>query len=277
MKAIKKLFGGVGMSWRRVIILALLSGIGVGVLMILPSLVDTSLQDPGIYPDVWFILALFVILNCGSALEAGKKCFVFFLISQPLIYLVQVPFAALGWGLFGYYKRWFLITLLTFPGAMLAYQVKRKSWLSVLILTVATGYLAIKAADYLSSMLSSFPHHLLSTVFCLASAVLLILVLLDKKAQRTAALLIVAAAFAVTALFLCFPRSAETTIVLPEGEWSYTVYNGSVVDVDIDGNRAILTSRSNGSEIIDFTATDGTAVSYNIVVDRGNFSLSLID
>ena len=67
--------------------------------MIPSFLADTSLQDPGIYLEAWFVLALFVILNCGSALEAGKKCFVFFLISQPLIYLVQVPFAFLGWGI----------------------------------------------------------------------------------------------------------------------------------------------------------------------------------
>ena len=278
MKAIKKLFGGVGMSWRHVLLLAVLSGIGTGVLMIPSFLADTSLQDPGIYLEAWFVLALFVILNCGSALEAGKKCFVFFLISQPLIYLVQVPFAFLGWGIFSYYKRWFIITLLTFPGAMLAYRVKRGNWLSVLILSVATGYLAVQAAYYIHPLLERFPHHLLSIVFCLGFAVIFSLLLPDGKPRRTVALLIVAAAFTASALYHCLPgRSMETELILPEGEWSYAIDNTEICDISLYGSLAVLSSKENGSAIIDFTAEDGTVVSYCIVVDRGNFTVSTID
>ncbi len=41
--------------------------------------------------------------------------FFFFLISQPLIYLLQVPFSSMGFELFIYYKYWFIWTLLTIP------------------------------------------------------------------------------------------------------------------------------------------------------------------
>ena len=62
-------------------------------------------------------MAMYIILNCDSPLEAGKKTFIFFLISQPLIYLVQVPFSWLHWAIFVYYPTWGILTLFTFPGA----------------------------------------------------------------------------------------------------------------------------------------------------------------
>ena len=36
------------------------------------------------------ILAIFIIVNCKNSKDAIIKCFVFFLISQPLIYLVEI-------------------------------------------------------------------------------------------------------------------------------------------------------------------------------------------
>lgn len=60
---------------------------------------------------------LIIMANCQKPLESACKTFVFFLISQPLIYLLQVPFSSMGWGLFGYYWNWFIWTLLTFPMA----------------------------------------------------------------------------------------------------------------------------------------------------------------
>ena len=52
------------------------------------------------------MFAMIIISNCKTPKEAAAKTFVFFLISQPLIYLLQVPFSWQGWGLFHYYKKY---------------------------------------------------------------------------------------------------------------------------------------------------------------------------
>ena len=49
-------------------------------------------------------------MNSKSPVDSAIKCFLFFLISQPLIYLIQVPFSSQGWHIFVYYKL-FLIGL----------------------------------------------------------------------------------------------------------------------------------------------------------------------
>ena len=54
--------------------------------------------------EAWIVLAIIVVVNCDTPLEAACKTFVYFLISQPLVYLVQVPFHSLGFRLFMYYR-----------------------------------------------------------------------------------------------------------------------------------------------------------------------------
>ncbi len=77
--------------------------------------------------------AVIIMSNCKKPLESALKTFAFFLISQPLIYLLQVPFSPMGWGLFSYYPYWFYWTLATFPMAFVGWFIQKKNWLSVLI------------------------------------------------------------------------------------------------------------------------------------------------
>ena len=100
MKKIKKLFGEVNITWKRLIISACVLGIVIGLLNSIPGAYDTSIGDIATYFDFWIIVGVFIIINSKSNKDAALKCFVFFLISQPLIYLVEVPFNQLGWGLF---------------------------------------------------------------------------------------------------------------------------------------------------------------------------------
>lgn len=58
-------------------------------------------------------------------LICAAKVFVFFLISQPLIYLFQVPFSQDGRGLFRYYPFWFKWTIATIPMAFIGWYIKR--------------------------------------------------------------------------------------------------------------------------------------------------------
>ena len=279
MEKLKKYFGEFNMTWPRVLLLALITAVWTAAMAAIPLLNDTSFEDISVTFEWWFLFAVFIIVNCKKWWEASLKCFVFFLVSQPLIYLFQVPFSSQGWGLFGYYRYWFILTLLTLPGAALAYQLKRKNWLSVAVLCVATGYLAIQSAMYFHSAALRFPRHLLSAVFCLALAVFFVLVLLDNKKQRIAALAIPLIVFAAAMVWNFLPGEGSMTgLTLSEGEWTYTIDDTSIADITVeDGNDFTITGKKNGSAIIDFENTDGTVQSYCIVVNGRSLMVNPVD
>lgn len=162
------LFGGIEMTWKRLLLLSVAAGIISGGLLCIPVLEDTSLTDNGTSFEWWIFLAIVIITNCKKPLEAACKTFIFFLISQPLIYLVQVPFCWLHWGIFGYYPEWFLMTLLTFPGAFLGWFVTKKKWYSLLILSPMLYMLAATCMGYLHGTLYVPPRHILTELFCVA-------------------------------------------------------------------------------------------------------------
>ena len=137
IKTLRKVFGGLEMSWRNTIVFAIIMGIWTALMALLVPDGD-SFHDIVVTPEWWVLPAVFIIVNCKKPLEAALKTFVFFLISQPLVYLIQVPFNSLGWGLFGFYPYWLKITLLTFPGAFLGWFIKHDKWYSGLILSVMT-------------------------------------------------------------------------------------------------------------------------------------------
>ncbi len=280
MTKIKKYFGEYKMTWPRVIVFAVITAVVTAILNVIPALDDTSFQDPAINLDVWFLFAVFIVVNCEKWWEASLKCFVFFLISQPLIYLIEVPFTAMGWGLFGYYGYWFKLTVLTLPGAAIAFLLKKKNWLSVAVLSVATCYLAIVAVSYFGNAVAMFPHHLLSCIFCIGLIFLFVFVLLDEKKHRAVALAIAALALAGAIGWTVKNNSGGSTydMYLEEGTWSCTVSDENIIDVQItDGNYVKITSEHNGAVIIDFENENGDTVSYNIVVDGANLMVSPID
>lgn len=188
------------MTWPNVILLALITAIYTGIVMCFDVLDNTSIQDIGVAFECWFVFAIFIVVNCKKPVEAALKCFVFFLISQPLIYLIQVPFNPLGFGIFMYYKHWFILTLLTLPGGAIAWLLTKKNWLSALILCVPQAYMAEMAVCYGIMAKNHFPHHIVSAIFCLALAILFPAKLLDERKHKifcwtVAAVVLVAALF----------------------------------------------------------------------------------
>lgn len=267
---IRKLFGGIEMSWLRVIILAVAAGVLTAVISLIPGLKDTSFHDIAVNPEFWILCAVFIIVNCKKWWEASLKCFVFFLISQPLVYLLQVPFASLGWQLFTlYYGYWFKITLLTLPGAVIAYQLKRKDWLSVAVLAVANCYLAFMSAKYLTTAFTNSGRHILSAIFCLALALLFIWLFISKKAQRIVSVAVVAVVFVVSLVLANRVHTYE--INLDEGNWSCSKYDESVFSVEIEDGKAKLKSIHDGNSFITFTNENGEAREYLVTVSGGNF------
>src|SRR5690606_18680680 len=119
---------------------------------------------------------------------------------------------------------------------------KKKNWISVLVLSVATGYLAYASINYFRAAMANFPNHLLSAIFALGLAIFFVFVLLDKKKHRIVALSFIIVVLIVS-VFLTRPDNTWE-IILDEGNWTYTLEDESIVMLEIaDGNHATLTAK----------------------------------
>ena len=275
MEKLRKLFGEYSMTWPKVILFAVVTAVYTALINEVRFLRGTSFQDIAINFECWILFAVFIIVNSRKWWEAALKCFVFFLISQPLIFLIEVPFEPAGWAVFDYYRRWFNLTVLTLPGAAVAFLLKKKNFLSVAVLSVATGFLAYDCIYYLRSVIYSFPHHLLSAVFCLALAVFFAFVLFDEKKHRVAALIVICIVLAVTPFFLF--RGTKTEFYLPAGTWDYTLEE-KIVSVSVsDDGRVCLRSRRDGDTLLYLTGEDGTVRTYDVSVKGGSVWVSSYD
>lgn len=184
------------MTWIKVLFISLASAVLTAGFNCIHMFERTSLTAPAETLELWIVLALFIIMNCKGYKEAMIKTFVFFLISQPLIYLIEVPFKAAGWSLFQYYPYWAVLTVLTIPGAAIAYRVKNGDIISALILSVANFLMIFTGFRWLKPLLTEFPHYLIATAFCFIVPFVLSLLLLKEKKPRLLAC-ILAAAFIV--------------------------------------------------------------------------------
>lgn len=188
----KRLYGNLKMSWLTVILFAIVAGVYTGIVLLIPALKDTSFQDIGIGYEWWVIFAVIIVVNCEKNWEAMLKCFVFFLISQPLAYLVQVPFSDLTLQMsFYYYKNfWLMMTILTLPGGFIAYYCKKQNAAGATILGLGNSLQAILAVSYLGNAVRNFPQHVLSCLVCIASIFVMSYQIQEEKKYRLLSLLI---------------------------------------------------------------------------------------
>ena len=177
----KKIFGGFNLTWKFIIISSIIIGTSVGLLNSIPYLFDTSITDIATYFDFWIFCGIFIIMNAKSNKDSALKCFIFFLISQPLIYLVEVPFSHMGWSLFNYYKYWFIWTILTIPMGYIGYYIKKDKWYGLLILLPMLFLLSNSVEISLSGLIYAFPHHFISLIFIISSLIIYPLSLFNNK------------------------------------------------------------------------------------------------
>ena len=180
----KKLFGEIDLNWKKLIIFAVIAAIYTALMAIIPIFDDTSFSDIATYFEWWILFGIIIIVNSKSPKDSALKCFIFFLISQPLIYLLQVPFSPLGWGLFKFYKYWFIWTLLTIPMGYIGYYIKKKNIFSVIIVLPMLLFLALLGIGYMGKVVENFPHHLLSFIVCFIMIIVIVLNLFDRKKER---------------------------------------------------------------------------------------------
>ena len=209
-----KVYGGLPMGWPVVILYAVGTALLTTAFLLIPIFENTSFYRVGVTFEAWIFFAVIIMANCKKPLESALKTFVFFLISQPLIYLLQVPFNQMGWGLFMYYRYWFMWTLLTFPMAFVGWYIKKRNWLSLLILLPVVGFLTFTYVDAFLFAAKHFPYMLITALFCLLQVVVYLYTFTGKWLQRALGFFVPLAAVLAFALFT--PQlEMHTNVLLP--------------------------------------------------------------
>lgn len=187
-----KIFGRLKMGWPQVILFAVVAAVYTGLVMLVPAFKDTSVQDIGTYFEWWVIFAIIIVTNCHKNWEAMLKCFVFFLISQPLIYAVEIVGGNLtvDKALVYYKSTWLFMTFLTLPGGFIAYYCKKQNALGAIILGIGNTILLAMGLTYAVKCYGDFPHHFLSFLVCILAVFAMSFGIQKSKNNRTIALLV---------------------------------------------------------------------------------------
>ena len=258
-----KLYGGLSMSWSAVILYALGSAVLTAFFLIVPVFKNTSFHRMGETMEAWIFFAVIIMANCKTPMESACKTFAFFLISQPLIYLFQVPFSWQGWYLFAYYKYWFVWTLLTFPMAFVGWRIRKKNWLSLLILTPALFTLTEYSIDAFYFSFRHFPFRLVTAIFCLAQVLIYLYAFTSNLRQKLLGFIVPVTT--VLTVFLMTPRfDINATYFLPDNPILtdaavVTVEDAAIAEVSIaeTGENSMIHIHSTRYGVTSMTIQDG--------------------
>lgn len=203
MKKIKN----INLTWPKLIVFAIIAGLYTGAMTLIPGIEDTSLRDISISFEWWILFGIIIILNSKSNKDSALKCFIFFLISQPLVYLVQVPNN--GFEIFRYYKPWFIWTLLTIPMGYIGYYLKKDNLVSLIILSPILIFLGFHMFYFLRESINFFPNHLFSFIFCLVSMFIYIYGIFTNKREKLIGTIIVLLIVITCIIILFLPVSKK--------------------------------------------------------------------
>ena len=285
----KKLFGKLNITWPKLILFAVICGVYTGVMALIPALVDTSFQDISITFECWVLFAIIIITNAKTPLDSACKTIVFFLISQPLVYLVQVPFHEMGFQLFKYYPPWFYWTLATFPMAFVGWYMRKNKWWSLMILVPMLFFLGYHYYGFIGEAVHFFPNHLLSAIFCAATMLIYPLCIFDnKKLRLIGAVISVVILIAATAYSFMDgnTHAYDTQLLASDGETAgveyddtYSVYleDESFGTVSIEYMESIecymikASFTNTGDTRLHLVAPDGKEYVYDLHVERYSY------
>ena len=287
----KKLFGGLNITWPKLILFAVICGVYTGVMAMLPATADTSFRDISISFEWWILFAIILIVNSKSPLDSALKVLVFFLISQPLVYLVQAPFSPDGLGLFRYYPAWFRWTLLTFPMAFVGHFMKKDKWWGLLILAPMLLFLGWHYVSFCGEAVHFFPQHLLSALFCAATLILYPLYIFKNRRIRIAGLVLSIAILLAGTVYGVLDERSHTyqTSLLSSGgsvceveyDDSYTVYleDSEYGDVSIGYEEGIqdyivrAEFKKAGDTVLVLQSPDGEQYLFDLTIGRDTYDV----
>jgi len=212
----KKIFGGINLTWTKLLIMAFVIGVYTACSLLIPITRHTSFSDLGATFEVWIFFGIFIIVNSKSAKDAALKCFVFFLVSQPIIYFVQDIVEKTS--LFStYYSTWFKWTLLCLPMGFIGYYMKKDKWWGLLILCPMLALLGVQYQYYLHNVIFSFPRHLLTVLFCLATFIIYPLFIFKNKKIRIVGLIISTIIIIISTFITLTNKPVYSTQILISG------------------------------------------------------------
>jgi len=287
----KKLFGGLNITWPKLILFAVICGVYTGVMAMLPATADTSFRDISISFEWWILFAIILIVNSKSPLDSALKVLVFFLISQPLVYLVQAPFSPDGLGLFRYYPAWFRWTLLTFPMAFVGHFMKKDKWWGLLILAPMLLFLGWHYVNFCGEAVHFFPQHLLSALFCAATLIIYPLFIFKDRRIRIAGLVLSVAILLAGTVYAVLDQRSHTyqTSLLSSGgsvceieyDDSYTVYleDPEYGDVSIGYEEGIqdyivrAEFKKAGDTVLVLESPDGEQYLFDLTIGRSTYDV----
>ena len=286
-KLLRKAFGGINLTWPKLILAAVIAGVFTAAMAIIPALHYTSFNAITVTFEVWILFGILIIMNSKSNLDSALKCFVFFLISQPLVYLLQVPFSWQGWGLFGYYKYWFIWTVLCLPMGFIGYYLKKGKWWGYLILLPMILLTAYSYFTYFSDFLFSRPRYILISLFCICAMILYPVAIFENKKIRGVGTAVSAAAIVcVTILCLLNPPVYSTEIMGSGDEcefddtYSVSLSDNSYGGVEIRCIESIevfmvhADFRRAGKTILTLEAPNGEKTYYDLSIERDRYEIA---
>lgn len=287
MRGIKKMFGGVNLSWPKILIFAVAAGVYTALVTIIPQFKDTSFHTIAVTFEVWVFLGIFIIMNSKSNKDAALKCFVFFLISQPLVYLLQVPFSWQGWGLFRYYPVWFVWTVFCLPMGFIGYYMKKDKWWGYLILFPMILFTASSYYQYLTYFTYCYPNYILISIFCAVSMVLYPNVIFNNKKIRIAGSVISALLVCVVSVYVAMHPMTYSTEILSSidgkditNEYSVSLADEKYGDVRVDYIKSIDTymvhadfKKKGRTELI-VNTPDGEVKKYDLTIELYSYKVT---
>ncbi len=213
----KKIFGGINLTWPKVITMAIIIGVYAGAMALLPIAINTSFTDLNVTFEIWIFFGIFIIMNSKSAKDSALKCFIFFLISQPLIYLIQDVVNHSH--LFNtYYRYWFMWTIACLPMGYIGYYMKKDKWWGLLILTPMLILLSGEYSRYLSQTMFSFPRHLLTAIFCTVTLIIYPMFIFNNKKVKISGLVISVLLIVIMSVMCIIKPPVYDTYIASNGE-----------------------------------------------------------
>ena len=253
---------------------------------IVPALKHTSFHAVTATFELWILFGLIIVTNSKSNLDSALKCFVFFLISQPLVYLIQVPFSPLGWGLFGYYPYWFIWTILCLPMGYIGYYMKKGRWWGYLILFPLIALTAYSYRVYLPDFQFAMPRYTLICLFCAGAMVLYpVLIFDDKKIRAVGAAIGGVAVIAITAICLLNPPVYSTEIMSGEEHAFDDTYKVSLADEgygsveivyleEVEDYMVHADFKKAGKTVLTLESPSGEKTEYDLSIERDTYEMT---
>ena len=267
------------------------AGVYTGIMALIPALKDTSFHDITTTFECWILFAILIIVNSRSPLDSALKTFVFFLISQPLVYLVQVPFNDQGWGIFRYYPAWFYWTFFTIPMAFIGYYMKKDKWWGMLILGPMMLFLGYHYLTYFGEAVHFFPNHLLTSIFCAVTLIIYPLYIFKDKRIRIAGLIFALLIIAAASLYSAANKRShtyETEVLLSGGSTSGVDFDdtfqvsledeayGSVSITYIESIQSYAVHAAfekTGSTVLVLQSPTGETYYYDLTIERSSYHI----